>query len=72
MADVENPSTIRPDVMAEMEEVRRLVPEAKRVTDPELLQRVRGRSEAVRREIFEKYGVVEWAVHLIREGRDEE
>jgi hypothetical protein len=46
--------------MAEMEAVCCLVAEVKRVTDPELLQRIREQSEAVQREILEKYGVVEW------------
>jgi hypothetical protein len=72
MANVEKPSPIPPDEMADMEEVCRLVFEGQRVTDPELLKRIRERSEAVRREILEKCGVVEWAVDLIREARDEE
>jgi len=72
MANVEKPSAITPDEIADMEEVCRLVSEGKRVADPELLKRIRERSEAVQREILEKYGVVEWAVDLIREARDEE
>lgn len=72
MADVEKPSTIPPDEMADMQEVCRLVSEGKRVTDAELLKRIRERSEAAQRETLEKYGVVEWAVDLIREARDEE
>jgi hypothetical protein len=58
--------------MADMEEICRLVGEGKRVTDPELFQRIRERSEAAQRETFEKYVLVEWAVDLIREARDEE
>jgi hypothetical protein len=72
MANFENPSTITPDEMADMEEVCRLVSEGKRVTDPELLKPIRERSEAVQREILEKYGMVAWAVDRIREARDEE
>ena len=72
MANVENLSTARPADIADMDEVCRLVSEGKRVTDPELLKRIRERSEAVQREILEKHGVVEWAVDLIREARDEE
>jgi hypothetical protein len=49
----------------------RLVMEGKRVTDPALIRRVRQRAEKVRRETIEKHGVVEWAVDLIREARDE-
>jgi hypothetical protein len=53
------------------EEIIRLVGERKRITDLELIRRVQDRAERVRREIFEKNGVVEWAVQLIRETRDE-
>jgi hypothetical protein len=71
MPNVDKPSAIPPDAMADMEAVCRLVAEGKRVTDPELLKRIRERSEAAQRKTFEKYGVVEWAVDLIREARDE-
>jgi hypothetical protein len=57
---------------ADLREVCRLIAEGKRGTDPELRRRIRERSEAVQREVSEKFGVVEWAVDLIREGRDEE
>ena len=53
-------------------EVLRLVSEGKRVTDPELRRRITARSDAVQREIHDRFGVVEWAVDLIREGRDED
>ncbi|MFI5456235.1 MAG: hypothetical protein ACHRXM_12375 [Isosphaerales bacterium] len=72
MATVEKPSSIPPEAMADMEEVCRLISEGKRVTDPALLKRIYERSEEVQRAIREKYGVVEWAVDLIREARDEE
>ena len=55
---------------ADMKEVLRLVSEGKRVTDPELRKRITERSEVVQREICDRFGVVEWAVDLIREGRD--
>jgi hypothetical protein len=58
--------------MADMEEVCRLISEGKRVTDPALLERIHARSDEVQREIRDRYGVVEWAVDLIREARDEE
>jgi hypothetical protein len=67
MAIVDKPWQERADA----EEVMRLVAERKRVTDPELIRRVQERAEKVRREIVEKHGVVEWAVDLIREARDE-
>jgi hypothetical protein len=72
MSPVEKPSAIPPEEMADMEEVCRLISEGKRVTDPELLKRIYARSEEVQRQIREKHGVVEWAVDLIREARDEE
>jgi hypothetical protein len=72
MATVEKPSTISPEEMADMQEVCRLISEGKRVTDPALLKRIHERSEEVRREMFEKHGVTNIAVDLIREVRDEE
>ena len=57
---------------ADTREVLRLVSEGKRVTDPELRRRIAERSEVVQREIRDRFGVVEWAVDLIREGRDED
>ena len=56
---------------ADSKEVARLVAEGKRVTDPELRRRIRERSEAVQRQIFEKHGVVEWAVEMARDTRDQ-
>jgi hypothetical protein len=72
MATDESPLDIPPEEMADMEEVCRLTAEGKRVTDPALLKRIYERSEEVQRRTREKYGVVEWAVDLIREARDEE
>ena len=57
---------------ADTREVLRLVSEGKRVTDPELRRRIAERSEVVQREVRERFGIVEWAVNLIREGRDED
>jgi len=72
MATVDIPSTIPADEMADLEEVSRLISEGKPVTDPALLKRIYERSEDIQRQIREKHGVVEWAVDLIREARDEE
>jgi SepF-like predicted cell division protein (DUF552 family) len=72
MATVEIPSAIPAEEMADMEEVSRLISEGKPVTDAALLKRIYERSEEVQKQIREKYGVVEWAVDLIREARDEE
>ena len=56
---------------ADLEEVCRLVAAGQKVTDPELLRRIQERSEASRKQIRERFGVVDWAVPMIREARDE-
>ncbi|HEV3166980.1 MAG TPA: hypothetical protein VGZ22_23425 [Isosphaeraceae bacterium] len=56
---------------ADAVEIVRLVWEGKRVTDPALIRRIGDRASKVRQAILEKHGVVEWAVNLIREARDE-
>jgi hypothetical protein len=56
----------------DLEIVCRLIAEGKRVTDRDLLNRIRERAEQATREVFEKHGVLNVAVDLIREGRDEE
>lgn len=61
----------KPSPQADMEEVCRLMAEGKKVTDPELLKRIQERSEQASREVFEKHGLLNVAVDLIREGRDE-
>jgi hypothetical protein len=60
-----------PSPQADLEEVCRLIAEGKRVTDPDLLKRIEGRSEEATREVFKKRGLLEVAVDLIRAGRDE-
>jgi hypothetical protein len=72
MSTFEDSRDIPSDAMADMEEVMRLIGEGKRVTDPALLKRIHDRAEAVRREMFEKHGLTNIAVELIREARDEE
>jgi hypothetical protein len=72
MASVEITSAIAAEEMADMEEVSRLISEGKPVTDPELLRRIYQRSNQVQRQTRDKHGVVEWAVDLIRDARDEE
>ena len=52
-------------------EVMRLVSEGKRVTDPELRRRIKERSAAVRKQIFDEHGIVDWANDMIRDARDE-
>ena len=57
---------------SDLEEVCRLIAEGKKVTDAELLKRIQQRSEQASREVFERHGLLDVAVSLIREGRDEE
>jgi hypothetical protein len=54
----------------DLEEVYRLYAEGKRVTDPELIRRIRERSEAARRAVFERNGLLDIAVPSIRALRD--
>jgi hypothetical protein len=56
----------------DIEEVARLASQGKRVTDPELLFRIRERSDALRREMLRTQGLTNIAVDLVREIRDEE
>ena len=56
---------------ADSQEVARLIAEGKKVTDPELRRRVRARAENVRQQILDTHGVVEWAIDMIRDARDE-
>ena len=58
-------------VEADIAEVVRLVVEGKRVTDPELLCRIRQRSDALRREMLKTQGLTNIAVDLVRDSRDE-
>jgi hypothetical protein len=71
MASEEANNPIPPDILADLYEVARQAASGG-VRDPELLRRVTERAEKARREILEKHGVLNIAVDLIREGRDEE
>jgi hypothetical protein len=66
--DLEPPDT---QEQADSQEVARLIAGGKKVSDPELRRRIRARAEKVRQQILEKHGVVEWAVDMIRDARDE-
>ena len=66
-------NTEEPAAMQErddLEEVYRLYAEGKRVTDPDLIRRIRERSEAARRAVFECNGLLDIAVPSIRALRD--
>jgi hypothetical protein len=57
--------------MADLEEVCRQAATGG-VRDPELTRRIQERSEKARQELLERHGVLNIAVDLIRETRDEE
>lgn len=71
MATTKTDSVIPPEIMADLEEVARQAASGG-VRDLELLRRVAERAEKVRQEILDKHGVLNVAVDLIRETRDEE
>jgi hypothetical protein len=56
---------------ADSQEVTHLVAEGKKVTDPDLRRRISARAEKIRQQILQEHGVVEWAVEMIRDARDE-
>ncbi len=56
---------------ADIAEVARVIAEGKRVTDPELLRRIRQRSDALRRDMLTTQGLTDIAVDLVRQSRDE-
>jgi hypothetical protein len=57
--------------LADAEIVLRFVAEGKRVTDPELIRRVRERAERITDEVYRTHGLLDVAVDVVREGRDE-
>ena len=59
-------------VQVDMEEVCRLASEGKRVTDLDLLKRIRERADVVRNEAFRRFGLQDIGVDIIREIRDAE
>ena len=54
----------------DLEEVYRLYAEGKRVTDLDLIRRIRERSEAARRAVLKRNGLLDIAVPSIRALRD--
>jgi hypothetical protein len=61
-----------PTAKEDLDHVYRLVAEGKPMTDPELLGRIRERSEAARRAVFARNGLLDIAVPSIRALRDGE
>ena len=68
MAIVDDPSATQEK--ADRKEVYRLFAEGKRVTDPDLIRRIRERSDAARKAVFERNGLLDFAVPTIRALRD--
>ena len=68
MSTAEEPRT---QEQADRDEVIRLVLEGKKVTDPALRVRIRGRADRARQDILEAHGLVERAVDMVRDARDE-
>ena len=54
----------------DLAEVYRFYAEGKRITDPDLVRRIRERSEAARKAVFERNGLLDIAVPSIRSLRD--
>jgi hypothetical protein len=72
MTNTEKPSTIQEQ--EDLAEVYRFYAEGRRITDPDLMKRVRERSEAARKAVFERNGLLDVAVpsiRLLRDGDDQ-
>jgi len=67
--DTEKRSAIQQQ-QEDLAEVYRLYAEGKRITDPDLVRRIRERSEAARNAVFERNGLLDIAVPSIRSLRD--
>jgi hypothetical protein len=68
MASVDDPTAAEAE--ADLKEVYRLFAEGKPVTDPDLVRRIRERSEAARKAVFDRNGLLDVAVPSIRALRD--
>jgi len=64
-------SPIPPDVMADLEAICNAIAAGRR-PDPELARRAAERADRMREEVRRRHGILNIAVDLIREGRDEE
>ena len=68
MTNAERPSATQEQ--EDLAEVYRLYAEGKRIHDPDLVRRIRERSEAARKAVFERNGPLDIAVPSIRSLRD--
>jgi hypothetical protein len=64
-------SAIPPDVRADLDAILKALAAGQK-PDPELVRRASERADQAREEVFKRNGVLNVAVDLIREGRDEE
>jgi hypothetical protein len=69
MSTIETPSTIPPEVMAELQ--HRAERASRRIVDPEARMKARERMDRMREEFRRRHGEVNLAVELIREARDD-
>ncbi|HEX4589999.1 MAG TPA: hypothetical protein VH120_08730 [Gemmataceae bacterium] len=67
VAIADDQAGIRADLKAVLDSVINKTP-----LDPVIARRVRERGERIRKEVYERHGLLNVAVDLIREGRDEE
>jgi hypothetical protein len=68
MATAERPSSIPPEVMAELQQAA--IDAAKGIRDPEKMRQARERMDRTREQIFRRIGLVDFAVPTIRSLRD--
>jgi len=68
MTNTEKASAIQEQ--EDLAEVYRFYAEGKRITDPDLVRRIRERSEAARKAVFQRNGLPDIAVLSIRSLRD--
>jgi hypothetical protein len=70
MANAETEKLSDAEQQEDLAEVYRLYAAGKRITDPDLVRRIRERSEVARKAVFERNGVLDIAVPSIRSLRD--
>jgi hypothetical protein len=70
MANTETEKQSVTEQQEDLAEVYRFYAEGKRISDPDLVRRIRGRSEAARKAVFERNGLLDIAVPSIRSLRD--
>jgi hypothetical protein len=69
MSTIETPSTIPPELMAELQQRAERV--VRGIIDPEARMKARERMDRMREEFRRRHGEVNLAVELIREARDD-